>query len=219
MVRTGVMFTLAALLVAGGAWAQTADEDTGTVAAAGAWGPDGDGGDGSVGEGHVATNGGQHGDNGLPVIEIWKQRRLMELREGGEVLRQFGVAIGIDTYSFKRKQGDWRTPVGRYFVCEKHPSGNFHRFLGISYPNEVDAERGYAEGLIGPWEWAEIYIPSLRGRAPSWRTALGGRVGIHGEGGQYREGDWTHGCIAVTDSEIEYLYARVPVGATVIINE
>ena len=152
-------------------------------------------------------------------IEIWKGRREMVLREGARVVRRFQVALGYNPERSKQFQGDSRTPEGRYYVCEKRPQSSFYRFLGISYPNLDDAERGYVKGLISANEWADIFVPYLRREVPSWRTALGGRVGIHGLGGRYRVGDWTHGCIAVSDEEIDFLYHRVSVGTPVIINE
>jgi murein L,D-transpeptidase YafK len=155
----------------------------------------------------------------LPVIEVWKGRRLMELREGDQVLRQFEVALGHSPTAHKHIRGDTRTPVGHYRVCGKKPASQFHRFLGLNYPNADDAERGYRDQLISAREWADIFVASLRYDMPSWNTALGGAVGIHGRGGRTRSGDWTKGCIAVSDEEIDFIYDRVPVGTSVIINE
>lgn len=154
------------------------------------------------------------------VIEIWKARRRMELRSGRQVLRQFHVALGQEPRFSKRVRGDNRTPEGRYYISEKKARSGFRKFLGLSYPNIDDAERGYSARLIDVDEWAEIFFANLRGRTPTWRTLLGGRVGIHGYGGRplsYQ--DWTEGCIAVSDEEIDYLYDRVSVGTIVIINE
>jgi murein L,D-transpeptidase YafK len=155
----------------------------------------------------------------LPVIEIWKQRRVMELRTGDQVIRQFQVALGRSPESTKRIRGDTRTPVGHYFISSKRPASNYHRFLGINYPNVDDAERGYRDRIISAHEWVDLFITNLRAKTPTWRTALGGAVGIHGQGGVARSGDWTKGCIAVSDEEIDFIYHRVPLGTAVIINE
>jgi murein L,D-transpeptidase YafK len=157
----------------------------------------------------------------LPTLEIWKAQRKMELRNGsGEVERKFWVALGQDPREPKRKQGDSRTPVGRYFVAEKNNSSRFRRFLGLSYPNIEDAERGYWDHLIDSSQWADIYFANLRGERPPWGTRLGGRVGIHGYGGRPEVPvDWTEGCIAVPDADIDYIFSRVPVGTTVVIHE
>lgn len=155
----------------------------------------------------------------LPVIEIWKGQRVMELRDGDQVVRKFEVALGFSPANHKRIRGDARTPTGRYHVSRKNPASQFHRFLGINYPNTEDAERGYRERAISVREWADLFIANLRFDMPSSGTALGGLVGIHGYGGRARSGDWTKGCIAVTDDEIDFIYDRVSVGTPVIINE
>jgi len=157
---------------------------------------------------------------GLPVIEIWKTERRMQLREGDAILREFRVSLGVEPLSGKEVQGDKRTPVGRYYITQKNSGSRFHRFLGLSYPNEDDAERGYRRGLISASEWADIYLANLHLDTPPYSTSLGGRVGIHGFGGRpYVPVDWTDGCIAISDGEIEYLFDIVRVGTPVIIHE
>lgn len=168
----------------------------------------------------AADNGSGNGSSRtLPVIEVWKGRRLMELREGDHVVRQFEVSLGYSPTAQKRIRGDTRTPIGRYNVCGKKPVSQFHRFLGINYPNAEDAERGYRDRVISAREWADLFVANLRYDTPTFRTALGGAIGIHGRGGRIRSGDWTKGCIAVTDEEINFIYDRVSVGTPVIINE
>lgn len=156
---------------------------------------------------------------GRPVIEIWKGERRLQLRFGDYVDREFKVMLGRAPRFAKEERGDYRTPVGRYYISSKHVS-RFHRFLGISYPNIDDAERGYQRGMIDADQWADIFFANLHGDLPSQRTRLGGMVGIHGFGSrQYLPIDWTEGCIAVSNDEIEYLYEIAPVGTPVIINE
>ena len=94
----------------------------------------------------------------------------------------------------------------------KNPKSSFHRFLGLSYPMPRHAERGRRRGLIkGPV--AKKIVEAARSRGiPSQRTALGGYVGIHGGGGG---SDWTLGCIAVSDAEIEWLFSRIRRGDVV----
>lgn len=156
---------------------------------------------------------------GRPVIEIWKGQRRMELRYGDQLVRQFPVVLGGAPRYPKEERGDLRTPVGQYYVSHKHVS-RFHRFLGINYPNIDDAERGYQRGWIDADQWADIYFANLGGQAPPARTRLGGLVGIHGFGTRrYVPIDWTQGCIAISNDEIEYLYDTVPIGTPVLINE
>jgi murein L,D-transpeptidase YafK len=162
---------------------------------------------------------GSNGDGGYPVIEVWKAHRKLQFRHNGTV-REYRVVLGSQPRQTKQVQGDGRTPVGRYYISDKNPDSRFHRFLGISYPNVDDAERGYRQQLIGVEQWADIFLANLRGDAPPWHTVLGGRVGIHGLGGRPDVPvDWTQGCIAVSDEDIEFIFDNTPVGAPVIINE
>jgi murein L,D-transpeptidase YafK len=178
---------------------------------------------GAAGEMLASVSSGSNGSDGYvgyPVIEIWKEQRKLQLRQGDALLGEFRVMLGQQPRDGKQVQGDGRTPVGRYYISDKNPDSRFHRFLGISYPNEFDADRGYRKGLIGVDQWADIFLANLRGDAPPSYTVLGGRIGIHGSGGRPDVPiDWTEGCIAVSDEEIEYIFQRVPVGTPVIINE
>jgi murein L,D-transpeptidase YafK len=154
------------------------------------------------------------------VLQIWKARREMELLRGNELIRRFPIVLGSDPRESKHLQGDGRTPVGEYVIQEKHPSTRFHLFLGLNYPNVDDAERGYNEGLIDPNQWVDIFFANASRRSPPWNTRLGGQVGIHGFGDRpLIPVDWTKGCIAVSNEEIEYLYGQLPVGTPVIIHE
>jgi murein L,D-transpeptidase YafK len=157
---------------------------------------------------------------GYPVIEIWKSERKMELRQGDAVIGRFRIVLGQQPRLGKERQGDGRTPVGRYYVSDKKSDTAFHRFLGISYPNVDDAERAYQRRLLDADQWADIFFANLRGDPPPSSTILGGRVGIHGYGFRpYLPIDWTEGCVAVSNDDIELIYDRVPVGTPVIINE
>lgn len=154
------------------------------------------------------------------TLRVWKGRHEMWLEDGGRILKKFEVALGKKPTATKLLRGDGRTPEGRYYICEKRPQSRFRHFLGISYPNVDDAERGYAERLISADEWADIFFANVQQSVPPWSTALGGRVGIHGYGGRpLLPIDWTEGCIAVSDTDIDYLYDRVPLGTRVTISE
>lgn len=156
---------------------------------------------------------------GRPVIEIWKSQRRLEFRYGDHVDRTFRISLGRAPHFAKEERGDYRTPVGRYYISDKRVS-RFHRFMHVSYPNVEDAERGYQRGLIDAGQWADIFFANMSGEMPTQRTRLGGLVGIHGFGSrEYLPIDWTEGCIAVSNEEIEYLYDLTPVGTPVIINE
>ena len=155
-----------------------------------------------------------------PRLDVWKGTHEMWLRYGNRVMRKFVVSLGSQPMAPKLRRGDGRTPVGEYYVVEKRPRSRFRRFLGLNYPNVDDAERGFASRIINAEQWADILFANLRKDVPPWVTALGGRVGIHGQGGRRPIGpDWTEGCIAVSDDDIEYLYHVIPIGTPVTIHD
>jgi murein L,D-transpeptidase YafK len=152
------------------------------------------------------------------TIRVSKAQHELWLLEGDRVLKTCPVSLGRELNASKLRRGDGRTPEGAYYISEKRERSRFHRFLGISYPNIDDADRGYAERLISANEWADIFFANLQQTTPPWSTAMGGRVGIHGHGGpSFIPIDWTDGCVAVSDTDIDYLYDHVPVGTPVII--
>lgn len=156
-------------------------------------------------------------DQGMS-LHVFKRERAMELRDNGKLLRRFEIRLGGAPNGTKIKSGDERTPVGRYYIREKRTRTNYHRFLAINYPSIADADRGLERGLIDDDTWADIFFANVKAEMPPANTRLGGRLGIHGYGGRPELPlDWTQGCVAVTDAEIDYLFDTVEVGTPVII--
>src|SRR5918993_1752177 len=83
-----------------------------------------------------------------PRVVVEKGARRLRLYAGGEVVRVRLVALGFEPSGDKVRQGDGRTPEGEYTVCMKNPRSNFYLSLGLTYPNEEDAERGLRDGLV-----------------------------------------------------------------------
>jgi murein L,D-transpeptidase YafK len=131
-------------------------------------------------------------------IEIHKGRRKMYLLHHKTVLKEHRVGLGANPVGHKQYEGDSRTPEGVYYIDRKNPNSNFHLSLGISYPNAED-----------------------RARAAAMGKSPGGDIFIHGRAGKHtlrnRGRDWTDGCIAVTDREMEDVYAMVRIGTPVYI--
>lgn len=163
-----------------------------------------------------------------PKIVIHKGQRVLELHQGGGVVRTYRVCLGMIPEGPKRVTGDKKTPEGEYFICYKSTESSYHRFLGISYPGEEDARAAFQNGLISLDRRDEIIASVKNGKTPPWNTALGGWVGIHGyPSDEYKRrwisllypkpDNWTDGCIAMWSFEIEELYSRVPVGTPVVI--
>ena len=128
-------------------------------------------------------------------IRVHKSQRVMELMHFDTVLRSFAIGLG-NPDGHKQHEGDRRTPEGEYVIDRRNPRSAFHLSLGISYPNQEDVARADEAGL-NP----------------------GGDIFIHGIGPNARgaRGDWTDGCIAVRDREIEVIYAMVRDGTPISI--
>ena len=133
----------------------------------------------------------------IDYIRVEKAARVMQLYSAGKLVHTIsGIQLGDAPVGPKRFQGDERTPEGRYTIDYGNPQSSFHLSLHISYPDADDV--AYARA---------------RGRNP------GGLIMIHGQpngwlGGRV-PGDWTDGCIAVSNEEIKALYEAVPDGAVI----
>jgi hypothetical protein len=152
-----------------------------------------------------------------PRIVVLKSKRRLELWNGARLIKTYRVALGGNPVGAKQRQNDSRTPEGRFYICTRNNINSaFHIFLGLSYPALPDATRGINSKAINWREYAMIRNRLSSRAAPLWETRLGGWVGIHGGTGntfaekQARKRgrpDWTAGCIAVTDAEIEEIFS------------
>src|SRR6266699_1620139 len=131
-------------------------------------------------------------------IVIEKSAHTMKLMRDDRVLKTYKVALG-DPKSAKQQEGDRATPEGEYVIDAKNEHSRLRRALHISYPNAEDRERAKKLGV-----------------------SPGGDVEIHGQPAKYawvgflhRYEDWTAGCVAVSNSEIEEIWSVVPVGTQV----
>ena len=147
-------------------------------------------------------------------IVVNKKKRILYLFSGDTLMRIYPVNLGPDPLRDKIKQGDGRTPEGRFFVCNKNPRSKYYKALGISYPSREDALRGLKQGLISRAQYDAIISALNHGRKPPWFTKLGGAVCIHGGGIGW---DWTRGCIALRNADVNELFEVVSVGTPVII--
>lgn len=129
------------------------------------------------------------------AIRVFKSTRRMELLRGGKVLRSYRIALGDTPVGHKRQQGDERTPEGDYRITYRNAQSRFHLSLRVSYPNQADREQARKRG-VDP----------------------GGDIMIHGSTPPGYTGDWTDGCIAVTNAQIEEIWRLVPVGTPIRID-
>lgn len=130
---------------------------------------------------------------------VLKSARTLTLFRDGKVLKVYRVALGTNPVGPKIRQGDGKTPEGLYTISGRNEHSQFHRSLRISYPSAADRERAKKLG-VNPG--GDIFIHGL---PPQWAWV----------GAAHRQKDWTLGCIAVTNSEIDEIWASVPTGTPV----
>ena len=147
------------------------------------------------------------------VIEK-KERRLTLCDRTGKGLFCCRAALGKMPEGHKQCEGDGKTPEGRYFVCLKREQGKFGQGLGISYPSLTDAKNAVSEGRLDPSLLPLFEKAENEQKRPPWGTPLGGEIYIHGGGSA---SDWTAGCIALDDSDMEKLFALTQYGEAVLI--
>ena len=164
--------------------------------------------------------------SGRYELEVIKSQRLLLVKDGDKVALRFHVASGWGGRGDKHLIGDHKTPVGVYRIVKVKDSDRFHVFMQLNYPNVKDAYWGLKNRVITRTEFDEIVDALKAGRAPPQNTELGGAIGIHGLGETdpekldiHRAANWTEGCIAVTNGQIEQLRHYVDVGTKVVINE
>lgn len=140
--------------------------------------------------------------SGPPVtsIVVNKGARKMYMLSGNKAIKAYDIGLGTVPVGHKNFEGDGRTPEGLYFIDRRNPNSRYHLSLGVSYPNTADTA-----------------LAAAQGRPP------GGDIFIHGQGpeGQVlskQRRDWTVGCIAVNDKEVEDIYAMVQDGTPIYIN-
>ena len=153
--------------------------------------------------------------NGISIV-IEKSARRLRAFSGEKCLLEARAALGFGAEDGpKRREGDGRTPEGRYYVCTRNERSKFFRALGLSYPNEQDALAAFREGMISQREWDSISQRIQNGQRPDWDTALGGFIMIHGEHPEGRKGDWTAGCIAIENGQMQKLFDLAHLGCPV----
>ena len=134
------------------------------------------------------------------LIVVWKRKRRLVLFHQSIPIKEYSIKLGFNPIGHKIKEGDGRTPEGKYYINRINLNSKYHKSLGISYPNAEDKKK--AEEL-GVDPGGEIFIHG--GPRRNWLFNF------------FR--DWTAGCIAVTDREIEEILSLVPLGTIIYIYE
>lgn len=143
-------------------------------------------------------------------IIICKSKRELMVYDGSTLFLRTGIQLGFGADEGpKRREGDGRTPEGTYRISSKNPKSRFHLSLGISYPGIHDAEKALADGRIDRTVYEAVCASPER---PPWDTPLGGFIMIHGQKSPPEEGDWTAGCIAVSNDAMDAIYHIIGIG-------
>lgn len=150
-----------------------------------------------------------------PRIVVMKAKRQLDLYSDGAIVRTYRVGLGLSPVADKERQGDRRTPEGEFYIFTKNDRSAFYLSLGLSYPNIEDAQRGLRDGLITRAQHDAIVKAIRNKRTPPQNTRLGGDIYIHGNGAS---SDWTWGCVALENEDIEELFDAVSIGVSVTIN-
>jgi len=146
------------------------------------------------------------------VLYVQKSERRLLLVDDKVLVRDYPIALGPQPKGDKCLRGDGRTPEGDFFICAKNPSSKYYRGLGLNYPSPRHAEEAYLLGAISREEYLKIIQANEKKTLPPDSTRLGGDIFIHGGG---LGGDWTLGCVALRNSDIDELYEALPVGTPV----
>jgi len=144
----------------------------------------------------------------------------LSVMEGESTLHTYeNIAIGSNGSTREKRLKDEKTPLGDYKIDGIRSSNHFHLFLSINYPNMENARRALKHGSINPEEYHTISEAWRTGESPPQGTSLGGHLGIHGIGAGsleiHNNVNWTDGCIAVTNKQVEELAEWVRVGTRV----
>lgn len=135
----------------------------------------------------------------VDLVYVDKSERRLYLISKGKVLRHFPIALGDNPIGHKQQEGDERTPEGRYVLDYRKPDSAYHRSIHISYPNEIDTERARSRGV-----------------------SPGGAIMIHGQRNGWgwfapfmQQRDWTDGCIALSDADMDVIWDAVVYGTPI----
>lgn len=137
---------------------------------------------------------------GRAAIIVSKEAHLLTLLVRGKPLKTYRADMGVNWIADKSQEGDAATPEGRYRVVGRQANGPYYKALLLDYPNAEDR--------------AQFARARRRGNMPV-SAGIGGLIEIHGEGG--RGQDWTSGCVAVANADMDELFSRVEIGTPVTI--
>jgi murein L,D-transpeptidase YafK len=158
---------------------------------------------------------------------IWidTKQKIVQFMDKDTPIKVFNhAAFGRGGVGLKRKRGDNITPQGVYTIGWNNEKSDFRKFFGLTYPSIQDADNGLKRHLISETEYQAIVKANMEHKVPPQNTALGGSVGIHGLGTPIRRikkhlvSNWTEGCVALTNEQIDEFAMYVKPGMLVVID-
>jgi murein L,D-transpeptidase YafK len=158
--------------------------------------------------------------------EIWvlvdTAKMTLSILVGDETKRVYeNISIGRGGTTTDKRMNDQKTPLGEYRISRIKPVTPFHRFFGLDYPRLDQAWRAMETGVITERQFMHIFEARRRGEAPPQNTPLGGYLGIHGVGSGdpvvHQSFNWTNGCVALSNEQIDDLAKWLRIGTRVVV--
>ncbi len=174
----------------------------------------------------ILLNPAAYGSEDNYQLFISKSDKELLIKKGNTTVKRFDISLGKGGKGTKQRLGDNKTPIGVYKISDFKADSKFHYFMQLDYPNLLDAWYGYKNNIINAHDFKRIAFAFKDKQKPPQNTALGGYIGIHGLGESNKEKvkihesfNWTEGCIALKNSEINKLREYVSIGTRVTITE
>ena len=140
----------------------------------------------------------------ITIVKVYKSKRILELLHQDQIMKRYDMRLGFDPIGHKVKEGDGKTPEGRYIIDWRNPNSQFYKSLHISYPNEEDKKKAQTLGV-----------------------SPGGDIMIHGSANNAQikklpklmeylpRNDWTWGCVAVRNIDMDEIWKLVDNGTPI----
>lgn len=149
------------------------------------------------------------------IIIFNKKTHYLQLWINGEKRYQC-IGTSGNNPNDKNIEGDYSTPEGEFYICNKNPNSSCYKAFVLSYPNIEDAERGLQQGIINSSQYNKIVNAINKGKSPDFYTQLGGYIEIHGN---RNISDLSRGCITVSNQDMDNMWNLVSVGTKIIVTK
>ena len=156
--------------------------------------------------------------------EVWilidTKKAQLEIKKGNITIKVMeNIAIGRNGAGFKHRVGDDVTPLGTFRIGWINKKSPFYRFYGFDYPSPEIADEALLSGLLSKKSHTRIINAHKKDKVPPQNTKIGGQIGIHGLGNAdpfiHQTMNWTHGCIAITNEQVDKLERWIKKGIKV----